>query len=425
MKSLNVFYEQKKIGQWTIRDDRIMQFVYEQEWIEHKDSFSLSVKMRFTEKKTYEGKDCEAFFENLIPEGDIREEFETLFEIETNDAFQFLSTLGKEVAGALYLTSASEAPPFLTLKDLKKERLINIKKLSLNFERPSGIAKSAKLDGISYSLAGAQNKTVAIFNEKKFFSPHVNIPSTHILKGPHKFLDHPPDGVYNEYLMMSLAQKCQLNVPDVILLVNDFRPILVVKRYDRLVRGLTVKRIHQQDMCQAMGLLSKQKYEKHGGPTFVQVYNLISSITNQLSDQIQLVRWLCFNILIGNNDSHAKNLSLLHIPGRPTQLAPFYDLVATMIYSNQGFTKNFAFSIGGQKDVAKMRAKHLEILAQEIGAPDQYFILRIMEDLIDKMKTHWTETKEKFKTDYPKIITVDRLDKYITKRLNQWSAEIK
>lgn len=50
----------------------------------------------------------------------------------------------------------------------------------------------------------------------------------------------------------------------------DFRGqvALVVERFDRVqLPDGSVQRIHQQDMCQALGRASESKYEQDGGPT--------------------------------------------------------------------------------------------------------------------------------------------------------------
>ena len=45
----------------------------------------------------------------------------------------------------------------------------------------------------------------------------------------------------------------------------------------------------------------------------------------------ELISWVIFNYLIGNRDTHAKNLSLTIARDR-VKLAPFYDLLSTAIY---------------------------------------------------------------------------------------------
>lgn len=58
------------------------------------------------------------------------------------------------------------------------------------------------------------------------------------------------------------------------------------------------------------------------------------------------VQWIFFNLYVGNNDSHAKNLSVYWRPGQGVRLTPFYDLMFTRVYP--GLSKEFAFNLGGE-----------------------------------------------------------------------------
>lgn len=72
-----------------------------------------------------------------------------------------------------------------------------------------------------------------------------------------------------------------------------------------------------------------------------------------------------FNLCVGNNDSHAKNLSVLQAPGGQYRLAPFHDLMGTAIYP--GLARNFALSIGGEMKPGAIGSEQLEAVARELG----------------------------------------------------------
>lgn len=46
--------------------------------------------------------------------------------------------------------------------------------------------------------------------------------------------------------------------------------------------------------------------------------------------------WLIFNVLVGNNDAHLKNLSFL-VDNRGIELAPHYDLLCTAVYESTAY----------------------------------------------------------------------------------------
>ena len=104
-----------------------------------------------------------------------------------------------------------------------------------------------------------------------------------------------------------------MNVPEVQIIEGE-HPLFVIERYDRNKDGDQVKRLHQQDFCQAIGITSDEKYEAEGGPDLEDVYNLmLENVTarKRIESSFRFLDWVCLNLLIGNNDSHAKNLSFL------------------------------------------------------------------------------------------------------------------
>jgi serine/threonine-protein kinase HipA len=85
---------------------------------------------------------------------------------------------------------------------------------------------------------------------------------------------------------------------------------------------------------------------------------------------------------VGNNDSHAKNLSLCAVPDQGVLLTPFYDLMCTRLYP--GLSQEFAFSIGGEFKAGSMTRQHLEALAGQLGMRPQFF-LRQAAELAEKV----------------------------------------
>jgi serine/threonine-protein kinase HipA len=112
------------------------------------------------------------------------------------------------------------------------------------------------------------------------------------------------------------------------------RKLLVVERYDRIVRADgVVERIHQEDFCQATATVPDNKYEEDGGPSLLRVAGLLQTVA--ASDAIEdLLKAVTINALIGNGDAHAKNYSILHQLTGTLTLAPLYDLLCTLYYGD-------------------------------------------------------------------------------------------
>ena len=89
-----------------------------------------------------------------------------------------------------------------------------------------------------------------------------------------------------------------------------------MERYDRVRDSNgTLNRLWQADFCQLAGKPSDCKYEADGGPTFKDCFDLLTAHSVRPAlDQRNLLRWLFFNLYVGNNDTHAKNIAILNTP---------------------------------------------------------------------------------------------------------------
>jgi serine/threonine-protein kinase HipA len=168
----------------------------------------------------------------------------------------------------------------------------------------------------------------------------------------------------NETLIMKLAHACQLPTAPV-----EYLPRLqscLVERYDREKDDDgKLKRLYQADLCQLLDKPSGVKYENDGGPSFKDCYELVKNRSAvPLADCHNMVQWLFFNLMVGNNDSHAKNLSMLNSNGK-LRLAPFYDLMCTKVYA--GLSINFAFKIGQHFEPGQVSPQDVRELADSIG----------------------------------------------------------
>ena len=125
-----------------------------------------------------------------------------------------------------------------------------------------------------------------------------------------------------------------------------------------------MRRLHQEDFCQALGVLSENKYEAEGGPSLVDCFRILAEESSHLlEDRRNLLRWVIFNVLIGNADAHAKNIALLRLPSG-ARLAPFYDLLSTAVYPH--LSRKMAMDIGGENRLDWIQARHWDRMAQAI-----------------------------------------------------------
>jgi serine/threonine-protein kinase HipA len=148
--------------------------------------------------------------------------------------------------------------------------------------------------------------------------------------------------------------------------LTDPAPVLLIERYDRIVSGDRIERLHQVDLCQLAGVLPDHKYEADGGPGFKECFAQLDKYsTSPAADRLRLVDWTIFNYLIGNADAHAKNLSMLYVADGGLRLSPAYDLLATGYWPD--LSDKMAMAIGGERRPAWVQSRHWERFCADVG----------------------------------------------------------
>ena len=349
---LDAYLNQDLAGQLEERRGKLL-FTYEQTWLESERFIPLSVTMG-PQRDPFPDGITRPFFENLLPEGEIRGAIAKLKQVSERNTFGLLSEIGGDCAGAISLSPHGEKPrPDEGYELLADERLAEVL---------AGMAKRPLLvfeEELRLSLAGAQNKLPLYYDGKQLSLPRGSAPSSHILKPGSKGFEHMPA---NEHFCMQLAGALGLPVPASLILRKP-ESLYLIERYDRARKpDGQLTRIHQIDFCQALNLPSQKKYEHEGGPSLALCFEVIKNFSSQPArDRLNLISWTIFNYLVGNADAHAKNLSLL-VTREGVALAPFYDLVSTAAYRE--LTEKLALKIGGENRPEWIQKRHWDGLAE-------------------------------------------------------------
>lgn len=237
--------------------------------------------------------------------------------------------------------------------------------------------------------------------------------SSHILKPDNESF---PGMVFNEAFCLSLASSVGIDVPHHEIYSVGNHHCLLIKRYDRLYDEAKILRIHQEDFCQALGFISSMKYQNEGGPGFKKIFSLIASrLNNAIIAKQQTISWLLFNLIIGNADAHAKNISIL-LGNDYVKLAPFYDLVSTGIYPE--LIQKMAMKYGGEYSLNKIASRHLDKLSQEIEVTPRLIknkIFEIAEKIIDNIDS----TKNKYLSYAEAAKTLDKIELFIRNQIKK------
>jgi len=409
-RQLNVFYEDILVGRLNQSDDLVYSFVYADSWLDHPNRFPLSLAMPL-QKEPFGNRLTLSFFENLLPEGEVRAALEKSHHVK--GPFEFLKEFGKDCAGAIIVT-ADPASPYI--REKQSEVKINIEKIYEAIDQRRSVAEVIAETNPGYlSIAGAQDKFSAIFKNDLFFLPTHGKPTTHIVKVP-IYRAGVKESVYNEFYCMRLAQAIGLPTPRCTVINDSAHPLYIVERYDRFHdSNYMVHRLHQQDFCQAQGTVGEYKYEAQGGPSFTDNYNLIKkhvTIKERPRALFSYLEWVCFNLLIGNNDCHSKNLSLLLINNR-IHLAPFYDLLCTSIYPK--LERRFSFMLGDRDDASRIGKNQFKMVDASLGLKSGT-MANTMWEVKDRLLNHKDRLAEELLTQFPKVKIIERISELIANR---------
>lgn len=365
-------------GRWALR--------YTSTWRGRGDAFPLSLSMPLAARE-HSHDILEAWVWNLLPDNAaVLDRWARHFQVSARSPFALVAHVGEDCPGAVQIVrparvaALEQQEPFqvawLTEAELA-ERLALLERDHAAWRAPQ--------DTGWFSLAGAQPKTALLLHEGRWGVPQGRTPTTHILKPPIPGLD---GHVENEHFCLSLAR--ELGLPAASTEVEQFgeHRVIVVKRYDRVrtaelvaaapsgreaerLRALAttrpILRIHQEDGCQALGLLPTAKYQNEGGPGPEDLAALLRDHSSRpAEDRSTLLDALVFAWVIGGTDAHAKNYAFLHGGGRRVRLAPLYDIASTLPYFPVQKLK-LAMKVGGEYRLGFISTRHWERLGEDIG----------------------------------------------------------
>lgn len=364
------------VGRLWLDEKKRFCFQYDSQWLERsKIPLSLSLPLR---PDPYLDDESHPFFANLLPEEKIRAVIARNLGVSLNNDFGLIERIGGDCAGAVSVFQANANHQ----REAGRYRQLSPDELAAIIRELPQRPLLAGEKGIRLSLAGAQKKLPVFYDDEHFHLGYGTFPSNYIIKPAIEDLD---GTVENEAFCMALAREVGLDVPRIFIHQHEETRVFVIKRYDRATTADGTKRLHQEDFCQALRIPPEFKYESEGGPSLAACFDLVRRTSVRSGkDVLSLLNWVIFNYLIGNSDAHAKNISLLLLPGGP-MLAPFYDLLSTRIYAHYGLAEGLAMKIGGENDPGAIQKKHWELFAEEVGIKPRLVLTRVA-DLTQKIE---------------------------------------
>jgi serine/threonine-protein kinase HipA len=365
LNELRVLADGELLGTVVQRASGDLVLTYERSWQERVDSIPLSLSMPLA-RREHGDRVVRPFMENLLPDNaQILERWARQFHVSARNPFALLAHMGEDCAGAVQFVRPDRYDEVVNAGqgDIEwlTEEEVGARLRDLVEHHGTGRLPG---DRGQFSLAGAQPKMPLLFDGDRWGIPSGRMPTTHILKPPAQ-----PDleGFdINEHLCLRLAKELGLAVAESRVQSFAGQDALVVARYDRLrIAEGRVRRLHQEDTCQSLGVSPLRKYENEGGPGPADIVNLLLRESDDAeTDVAAFLDALALNWVIGGTDAHAKNYSLL-LSARSVRLAPFYDLISILPYPQRVNYREAALAMRIDREyrVWKMRRRHWEGLA--------------------------------------------------------------
>jgi serine/threonine-protein kinase HipA len=399
-------------------------FAYSQEWLDSSAAYPLSISMPLAPEQ-YGHRKIEPFLWGLLPDNEIvLGQWARKFHVSPRNAFGLIANVGEDCAGAVQFVRPERlgavrlgAPQEVQWLDeaavADRLRALHQDQSAWRIPRDTG----------QFSLAGAQPKTALLLDNGRWGVPSGRLPTTHILKPPTGEFDGHAE---NEHFCLQLARSFDLPTANSEIRRFEDQIAIIVERYDRIRTGRTIRRVHQEDVCQALGLLPTKKYQGDGGPGVREIAGLLTTFsTAPAQDTNTFVGAIAFNWLVAGTDAHSKNYALLLGSESRVRLAPLYDLASALPYPGmRPIGLKLAMKIGGEYRLRNIAARHWRRLATEVRQnPEE--LLGKLRVTAEAMPDHVLQIQQLAKGDGLVHPVVDRLSEKLIARAKECGRLLK
>lgn len=318
-----------------------------------------------------------AFLENLLPESQkARWRMADRLGVDSVDTFDLLA--GVDVTGGLVFTPSAEKPSVQgEARPLDDDELA----AQIIQTRAAGSAWFARTEHCRFSLAGGQPKFTLANHNGTWLWPNIAIPSTHIIK-PAVADCSGSDHVENA--VMKLGELCGLQAaPHGMIEPRTGVSAYIVERFDRKVENGRVRRLHCEDIAQAMGCMPDGKYDIDA----VSCIRFLHRFDPTDGLGYEFVRRLAFNVSSADSDSHGKNYSLM-LESDGIRFSPMYDVSATRTWV--GIDQDLAMRINDKEFAEWVEPSDWAVLAADSGL-DEDKVVAIARNMAGLVLDHMDE----------------------------------
>lgn len=321
---------------------------------------------------------------------------------DDSSPFTLLQHVGEDIAGAAQFVRPDRLAAVLAGRgDLDDLDATEVAEMLRRAKADLPVSMKEGTNG-KFSLAGAQAKIALHRSNQGWSDPSGTVPSTHIVKPS---IPGMTDQDLVEAVTLRTAAGLGLRAARCAIEEFDDERGIVVTRYDRIQRSNgRWQRVHQEDMCQALGVWPERKYESQGGPSTATIAELIQRTSSKPEDDTRrFAQALIFNWLTCGTDGHARNYSLL-LSGEDIRLAPLYDLNSHLAYAD-GAGNDLSMAVNGHYRATAVSVDGWARFATTLHVESDWLrdeIARQSEGLMDAM-AHAAKSEDIARYDSPAV----------------------
>lgn len=330
---------------------RLYRLRYTEGWVSDPAAFPVSLSLPLAAPE-HEGLRVRYWLRGLLPDNEARlQEIEREFGVSRDDPYAVLAHIGEDCVGAVQFAAPERAAEIAQRASAGEIRWLGNDELETLLRDVAGRASpgSRAAQTGQFSLPGALGKVALVHDAQadRWGLPSGRRASTHILKPPMPGVAHHNE---NEHFCLRLAAAAGLSAAVSRIVRFGSQGAIAVERYDRRRdAGGEVRRLHQEDMSQALGLDPALRYAGEGTAGIREIVRLLRDYAAP-DDVDTFVLGVAYAWITAGTDAHLRNFSLLIRPGGNCALAPLYDVSSALglvAGSRQKRDLRLAMAIGG------------------------------------------------------------------------------
>lgn len=372
---LEVLMDGRLMGELHMSQSGSLSYEYDKAYASEQGAIPLSLSMPLGRSR-YGNRVIRPFLEGLLPDNPLAiQAMSARYQVSAQSPFALLEHVGHDVAGALQIIRPGEKSEDSVADRTTMTPIDDHDLSSMLHDILDVYGSGATWDGSQrMSLAGAQAKLALTRTpDGRWAVPQRGTPSTCIVKPlPIGTTSFPAADIVELFCQkvvaaigLPAARSTLWTSPD-----ETIRAV-VSERYDRERKGDgTYRRLHQEDLCQAMSVTPTRKYQRQdGGPGIGQIGRLFATrlkpgSMNDVSRSF--LRAVTTNAALLNTDAHAKNYSLM-LSGTAVTLAPLYDVVSIGAFLREDEHPLFPMRLGTTFDLEQVFPETLVASARSLG----------------------------------------------------------